>query len=138
MDGEIDEISDQQLDRLDAEKRHKEMTSLMKQLISTVKSDDSSVQISQEVSKNSEALKNFIASLQPLLQKDTKQPDITVHTNQEQVVSEISKMSDELLKSLNKLNEQLKFVDNKPKEFEHKVIRNSASGLIETIISKSK
>ena len=98
------EVEDIEFDELMAEKRHKELSGLLKEVKKLLdKPTDNST---------SEAIEKLATNLSKLLSEQkslpitVNSPDVNVEINQEKVVNSLGKLSENLLSELKKFNER--------------------------------
>ncbi len=85
----IEDIEDIEFERLLADKKHKELMAAIKQLIISIKNDDTKdAEILNSINSNNKALNTFLSKLNELVKPDTKEAVINVETNQKEVVKE--------------------------------------------------
>lgn len=121
MEDELDfdkliyDISDEKLDRIAAEKRHRELVILLKQLVSSVSKNESQSEISKSINSNSQALQVFLKKLNEISQIEIKAPIVNVETNQKDVVNEakvIIENQKKIIQLLEKKPSRLKVIRN--------------------------
>ncbi len=102
----IDEIEDIEFERLLADKKHKELMTAIKQLIISIKNDDTKdAEILNSINSNNKALNIFLSKLNELV-KPEKDAVINVETNQDEVVREAKIIADNQLKIISLLEKR--------------------------------
>ncbi len=121
---QIDEIEDIEFERLLADKKHRELMSAIKQLVISIKNDDSKdAEILNSINSNNKALNTFLSKLNELV-KPEKEAIINVQTNQDEVVQEAKIIADNQLKIISLL-------ERRPTRL--KVVRGGYENLIQFV-----
>jgi len=135
MAHEVEDMEDDSFESALAERRHRELTGIMKGLANAIpksNGNSSDLAIKEAIKNQTTIIKEFI----DLCKKEGKQ-EVKVELNQEKVVNSMDGMAKSILSALNVLKQSIDD-QKKPKEWEFKVTRNSFSDLIDTIIVKQK
>jgi hypothetical protein len=127
---EPEEVSDNEIDDIVAEKRHKELVSAIKSSINYDDQRDS--QLYSLVKNTNDAISSCLEKLQSI-----SQPQVNVSNDHSQITMAISEMSKSILDCQAKTNDLLQtLIDLKSCEVELTAVRNNYSDLIDKIIAK--
>jgi len=120
------QVEDVDFDRLIADKQHAEFMRAMKNLMVTLDKLNQAPQLERSLTQIVDRLSNLSLSV--------KSPDVTVQTNQKEVIDAIQKMTTELSKSIQTLVEPK---EEKQDSWQFTVNRNQ-HGFIQSVTANKK
>lgn len=129
------EVDDKVFDDLLEEKRHQEVMKAFKQLMLKLSSDNGNSGIAKAIGNNTDAIKGFIENIGNLKfdspNVNVQPPNVTVHHNQDKVVTEIKELKNEIGKLVKAVTDQNDYLEQlcEPKQWEFNVVKDDLGRL---------